>query len=322
MAIRLTVIRRYVALSMALSIGLSPVLADSAPPADRFTKVLTEDVRALSFTSHKQVLHAVRDDGGPAGKVEPADLSRLHTLDRVVLLVHGSQYDPERTGLLNPYSTFAHVVRSHLDPSVTAVSFGWYSAPFSVKNQLIAWFRGSLMVYGLARKSLESQLQPLDALIRALPPTWSAICHSVGCELIRRTLDADSSLPRPRRMLLLSGDLREDLLDQFAATNHVQVLAVRSWRDLPLARSHFRKSSGPYWTGERQRTSQWTDLMFSPDLLEKGGRWSFRYSRRRRFWDHMATFEFAEPWSTYNQFLLSGPPVAPAAASALRHREP
>jgi hypothetical protein len=112
----------------------------------------------------------IRGDGARGAPVDATDLAHLRTVAGAVLLVHGSQYDPGRVGVPNPYSTFAHVLRSRLDPSLTGVSFGWNSAPFNLKNQLTAFFRGSLSVYGLARRNLDGQVPTLTALIRALPP--------------------------------------------------------------------------------------------------------------------------------------------------------
>jgi hypothetical protein len=308
---------RVTAILIAL-VWNEPAGAGTSLPANRFTRTLTEEVRALSFTGYKGMLHAVHGDGGRGAPIEARDLTHLSALNGVVLLVHGSQYDPGRVGPPNPYSTFAHVVRSHLDPSLTGISFGWNSAPFNLKNQFAAFFRGSLSVYGLAGRNLDGNVPPLTALIRAFPPVWRAVCHSLGCELIQRTLAADPSLPRPKRMLLLSGDLREARLDRLAAADGIEVLAVRSDRDFPLARSAFRKESRAFWAGNAPRIGLWTDLTFHPEALEKGGRWSLRYKHRRRYWDHMATFEFGEPWPTYNRFLVSGPPVTAEASTALR----
>jgi hypothetical protein len=310
--------RRWATLIVAVALSHAVAAAGSPPPEDRFASRLTDEVRRLSFTGHKGALYAVRSDGGRADVAGAAELAHLKALTGAVLLVHGSQYDPSRVGLPNPYSTFAHVVRTHLDSNLTGVSFGWYSAPWSIRNQFAAFFRGSFSVYALARRNLDPQVQPLAALIRALPPEWSAVCHSVGCELIRRALDSDPLLPRPRRVLLLSGDLREALFDRFAATSGIEVLAVRSKSDRPLGRSAFRKESQPFWAGKAQRTSAWTDLMFYPESLEKGGRWSLRYRHRRRFWDHMATFEFDQPWNVYNGFLRNGLPVSASPSTCLR----
>lgn len=302
-----------------IAIGCSALATSAgAQPADRFTRTLTEDARAISFAGYRGALHAVRRDGGRDTQVAAADLARLRDLTGAVLLVHGSQYDPGRVGLPNPFSTFAHVVRSHLAPTLTGVSFGWNSVPFNLKNQFAAFFRGRFSVYGLARRNLDGQVAPLSTLIRALPPVWSAVCHSLGCELIQRALVADPSLPRPARMLLLSGDLREGTFDRLAAASGIQVLAVRSHGDRALGGSAFRGESRVYWNGTAMRTAVWTDLAFYPERLEKGGRWSLRYKHRRRYWDHMATFEFAEPWMVYNQFLIAGPPVAADAATALQ----
>jgi hypothetical protein len=308
---------------LATLVGIAMVchaatLHAAAQPADRFARTLADDVRALSFSGYRGALHAVRHDGGLGAPAGNADLAHLRQTSGVVLLVHGSQYDPKRVGLPNPYSTFAHVVRSQLDPSLTAVSFGWNSVPFNVKNQFAALFRGRFSVYSMARRNLGEQKAPLIRLIRALPSAWSAVCHSLGCELIHRTLAADPSLPRPRRLLLLSGDLREASFDQLATASGIQVLAVRSHRDFALARSAFRNESAAFWSGRATRSAAWTDLTFHPEQLEKGGRWSLRYKHRRRYWDHMATFEFREPWATYNAFLVNGPPVATELATALR----
>jgi hypothetical protein len=119
-------------------------------------------------------------------------------------------------------------------------------------------------------------------------------------------------------MLLLSGDLREAHFDRIAAASGIEVLAVRSHRGFPLARSAFRKESRAFWADTAPRSAAWTDMTFYPERLEKGGRWSLRYKHRRRYWDHMATFEFHQPWSTYNRFFVSGPPVAAEASTTLR----
>lgn len=309
--------RSTITLLIVIGCAVYPAGA-SAQAADRFTRTLSDEVRSLSFAGHQGMLHAVRGDGGRGAAIGPADLAHLRSLSGAVLLVHGSQYDPGRVGLPNPYSTFAHVVRSHLDASLTGVSFGWNSAPFNLKNQFAAFFRGRLSVYSLARRNLDEQVAPLTVLIRALPPAWSVVCHSLGCELIHRVLAADPSLPRPARVLMLSGDLREARFDQLAKAGGIQVLAVRAHGDLALARSAFRTESRVYWNGTAARTAAWTDLTLYPEMLEKGGRWSFRYKHRRRFWDHMSTFEFDAPWTAYNRFLVNGPPVTAAETTALR----
>jgi hypothetical protein len=295
--------RAWLSLSLLALICFVPAIGSAEPRRDRLATTLPEAVRRLSFSAYRGVLHTVREDGGLGTPVGPSERAALKDVSNVVLLVHGSQYDPSRTGLPNPHATFGHVVRTHLDAKLTAVSFGWDSAPWSVKRQFAALFRGSLGVYVLARRNLDKHVPPLRTLIAALPPDWSAVCHSLGCELLLRTLDADPTLPRPRRIVLLSGDLREASFDRMAAASGMQVLAVRARRDFALSRSHFRRESRGFWTGRARRTSAWTDLMFYPERFEKGGRWSFRYSKKRRFWDHMSTFEFAQPWGVYNRFL-------------------
>lgn len=281
----------------------------SEPSAGRFARSFSSDVQRLSFTGDRSILRTIRFDGTRSFAAETKDLKSLRNLRSVVLIVHGTQYDPRRAGLLNPHATFAHVIRSHLDSTLYGVSFGWFSVPFSIKNQLLSFGSLTPTIYGLARKRLDEETIPLSKLIGALPPQWSAICHSLGCELLQLTLETHPALPKPRRILLLSGDLREDAFDHLALAAKISVLAVRSEADFPLARSAFRRESKPFWSGKKLRRSKWVDMVFDPEELGKGRRFSFSYSNRRRFWDHMAAFEFDEPWQVYNDFLTGGLPL-------------
>ena len=298
----------FVSAIALLGLCRTPV-SDAKIPAARFAKAFAGDTERLSFTAVRGVLNTISADGSPAAEAAASSLEALRGLPGVVLMVHGTQYDPSRIGLPNPHSTFSHVVRSHLSSELTGVSFAWFSAPLSFKNQFLSFRRGAPTVYGLAKKSLKEQIAPLSRLIEAFPPQWSAVCHSLGCELIRITLESNPHLPKPRRMLLLSGDLREDALDRLSFAEGLEVFAVRSESDFPLSRSGFRKESKPFWKGEQARRSKWVDFVFSPAELEKGRRFSFDYNNRRRYWDHMATFEFGETWKVYNDFLVHGLPL-------------
>lgn len=284
-------------------------MAESVASGDRLGTSLSSDRVALSFTGSEGALYRVGSNALSAEVLQPTDGRELRCVAAPVLIIHGTQYDPGKTGLSNPHLTFAHVVRANMRSDLTGVSFGWFSAPLNFRNQFKALRLGSATVYGLAHKSLASEIPSLGRLIGLLPPRWTAICHSMGCELLRRALASHPDMSKPMRVLLLSGDLDERAFEQFSDVYGIQVLAVRAKADHTLSFSRFRQQSSPYWSGRAPRRGEWLDLVFYPELIEKGGRWSARYGRRRRFWDHMSTFEFQQPWAIYSEFLRDGLPL-------------
>jgi hypothetical protein len=296
-------------------------MADSGRSTDRLATSLSKQEIDLSFTGAKGVLYKVGKDALSTEVLKSTDATEIRHIATPVLIVHGTQYDPGKTGLPNPHLTFAHVVRTNMSDDLAGVSFGWFSAPFNLRNQLKSFLHGRATIYGLANKGLASQIDPLRELIALLPPEWTAVCHSIGCELLRRTLASHPNVTKPTRVLLLSGDLDEGAFQRFSEVNGIQVLAVRAVADRSLWFSRFRRRTAPFWKGQRPRSGQWMDLYFYPDLIEKGGRWSFSYRHRRRFWDHMSTFEFQEPWVLYNQFLRNGLPSQVPDTGILRSPE-
>ena len=294
---------------MAISIVLAGACAtEKTMPENRaelneswkFSAELPEEYQRHSFNIVQGQIHEIGPAGLSAARIGPADAAARLGESRRIILIHGTMYDPDAAGLDNPHLTVFQVIRAQVGDRAALSGIGWPSAPFSAKNLGAAWGKGRLGWYGLAQENALATEAPLAEMLAQTRAPYDVICHSLGCDILRRLVRAGHA--RPGRVLMLAPDTDYADMARWSRETGTPILQVTASRDGVLG-------FGQYARRNRDFTPPGTDGPYRTILIDVdhylpgGARLSRDYENPRRYLDHMAPLEIPELWPVYLEFL-------------------
>ena len=266
----------------------------------KFTENLPEEYRRSSFNIVGGEVFEITPSGLSKARLDPARAGARLGDSRRIIAVHGTMYDPDAPGLDNPHLTVFQVIRAQLGGRAALTGIGWPSAPFSAENLGAAWGRGRLGWYGLAQENAEDTAAPLAAVLAQSRVPYDVICHSLGCDILRRLLRDGRA--HPRRVLMLAPDTDYADMARWSRETGTPVLQVTASRDGVLGLGRYARENRDF--APPRRDGPYRAILIDVDhYLPEGARFSADYLNARRYLDHMAVLEIPELWPHYLEFL-------------------
>lgn len=274
----------------------NPALKDSW----KFTETLPEEYRRGSFNIVGGKVFEITASGLSKAAMDPARAGARLGEGRRIIAIHGTMYDPEAPGLDNPHLTIFQVIRARLGDRAALTGIGWPSAPFSAENLGAAWGKGRLGWYGLAQENASDTAAPLAAILAQTRAPYDVICHSLGCDILRRLLREGRA--HPRRVLMLAPDTDYADMARWSRETGTPVLQVSAARDGILGFGQYAKANRDH--APPRRDGPYRAILIDVDHYLPGqARFSADYLNARRYLDHMAVLEIPELWPHYLKFL-------------------
>ncbi|MGF1560773.1 MAG: hypothetical protein ACFB3T_01190 [Geminicoccaceae bacterium] len=269
-------------------------------------------------------IHAIDDDGMPAGK-----LDRLPSLTKpTLIMVHGFNFDPFERGGDNPHrNLFAELWRPQLAEIAPirrgewdVFAFGWYSGEVrEAEGWAGAWMNGRFNPYRWAWDLAENAGGVLADLIGWGPeddpartyPEIMVMAHSLGS---RVALEALHQLPphRVSRVLLLNGAEYAQTAKVVAAYTRADVMNIHVRTDDVLDKLGETFAPERFMAavvgrdGIRQPPPHWVDVQLdSPDTQTYGRRFGLELEGDdpREYSDHWYSYKHVPNWRLYRAFL-------------------
>jgi hypothetical protein len=266
----------------------------------KFAEEVPDAYREASLNIADGGLYSITPDGTNDAPLTAAEARKRLAGQRHLILVHGTLYDPVETGFANPHLTIYQVARQQVSGRVALAGIGWRSGGHGIGGYLDAWKDGRGGPYGLAS---ENAIEAARLLAEALPPppaSYDFICHSIGCDIVRRVLQSDAV--RPGHVLMLSPDTDYAEMARWAERTGTPVLQVTASSDGVLGFGQYAGRNKAFAPPREQGPNR-SLLVDVAHYVPDRSRWSLNYWNPRRYLDHMAPLEIAALWKSYLAFL-------------------
>ncbi|MFK8033779.1 MAG: hypothetical protein AB8B94_06500 [Hyphomicrobiales bacterium] len=270
-----------------------------------FSESVPEHYRNQSFNIDGSAFHTITAKGlSNIATTSGAMAARISTGTPVVVL-HGSNYDIEKTGLDNPHLTIYEVLRTMLkqEDQYSLVGIGWSSVRFTPRNFIEAWSEGLPSPYSLTLRNTAAVVDGLETYLPQIRGPYNLVCHSIGCDILSKALARIDNLPD--RILMLSPDTSYKTIHDWAVHNKVSTLHLDAKNDGSLVFSKHAKENSGFVPALDQNT-YFRRIVDVEKYAPEWSRSNTVYGNPRRYWDHMATLELQQLWPCYVSFLNLG----------------
>ena len=130
--------------------------------------------------------------------------------------------------------------------------------------------------------------------------SYDVICHSLGCDILRRLVRAGGA--HPGRVLMLAPDTDYADMAAWSRETGTPVLQVTASRDGVLGFGQYAGKNRDFIPPQSRRPYR-VMLVDVDHYLPDRARFSADYLNPRRYLDHMAPLEIPELWPHYLEFL-------------------
>ena len=249
----------------------------------------------------------VAENGAVLGAEDrlPARTDGLCPEGRCVLAIHGAMFSTREDKFWDPFATAYPVWRRGLGDA-RLVALAWESGATTWNGWQRAREKGHSSWYGEMLENASTVAGVLPGLIGESSGFESAICHSMGCQILLRGL-TDAPDTRIGKVVMLNPAVcPSDPRIDWAKLENLSVMNIWTPIDKILAAaSSDQCANGQPMVGlggkPANPPTDWTDIRYETGIFLKGCRLCL--SNPHRYFDHLYSYESDEFWPEISRFL-------------------